>query len=203
MAIETVSAVAAVTPAIVEQELSMAEYAAQREAEMRGAKPTAKPAAVATDETTAAATDKTAAATEENVDGEQTTEDSATTENDEVEVEDTHPAKKSINKKFEKLTNRAKEAKAEAETQKAAAEKVAKEVDDLKAELERTKQEYADAAKAAIPVVKPAADDPVPVRTDFDDPDEYTAALSSHAARSAIRESAEASLQAAKDRERN
>ena len=147
---------------------SMEQYAARREAELRGEKPEpAKPAADEADEA------------------------------EEVEVSteaEAKPAKKGINKRFSELTEARDAAKAEAEAAKAqAAEAAAKATDAAKqaeaarAELEALKAQ-ADELLAKVPVVPPADEDPAPSRVEFDDPDAYAAAIAAHAAREQIRE---------------
>lgn len=201
MTIEAKSDTAAVTkPASVSGEPDMESYAAAR---MSGKKPEVKDetAAVTEEVKSAAATDATAAATEESQTDNKTTEASATTENEtEVEIEETHPAKQSINKKFAKLTNKAKEAEAQVLEANKALETERAKAAEMQAKIERYESEAAQAAKDAIPVVKPASEDPAPKRESFDDPDEYAVALSQHAAREAIRESTQAAQTAANER---
>jgi hypothetical protein len=203
MTIEAKSEIAAVTkPADVSGEPDMEAYAKAR---MSGVKPEVKAttAAVTNEDTSAATTDEksSADATGQVNTDEKTTEASATAEEDqEVDVEETHPAKKSINKKFAKLTNKAKESEALAlETQKALDTERARAAE-MQAKLERLEAEAAQASKDAIPVVKPAAEDPAPKRSDFDDPDEFAIELSQHAAREAIRQSTKAAQEAAEER---
>ncbi|MFZ2540161.1 MAG: hypothetical protein WAW75_00140, partial [Gallionella sp.] len=91
-------------------EPSMAEYAATREAELRGDKP-AKPA-VSTEAAPAAATDESAAATDQKADEGKTDEEIDPLS----QVDETHPAKKGIAKRMGELT-----AEREAEKAKATA----------------------------------------------------------------------------------
>jgi len=201
MTIEIKSAVAAVSkPADVSGEPDMEAYAASR-GKKQETKPEVK-AAVIDEVETAAATVNIAAATEEANTNEQTTEASATTEDEdeEVEVEETHPAKQSINKKFAKLTNKAKEAEAQVLEANKALETERAKAAEMQAKIERYESEAAQAAKDAIPFVKPAEEDPAPSRNDFDDPDEFAVALSQHAAREAIRQSTQAAQIAANER---
>ena len=190
---------------VTEGEESMAEYAARREAEMRGEKPPVKEtpaAAVATDEGAAATeAEKAAAAAAKPSDeeGKKKAEASAAEEDPDKLLEETHPAKKGISKRMGELTQKRKDAEE-------AAEQARQEAAAAKAEAERLTAELKAAKEAAerAPVVPKAEEDPAPDRDDFDDPDEYQAAYTSHAARQEIRkanEAAEAKVQAARDEE--
>lgn len=179
-------------------EETMQEYAARREAEMQGEKPSvASKTAAVTDEDPAAATDKSAAATHKTQAGDKTTAASAAEDDPEKLIEETHPAKKGISKRMGELTQARKVAEE-------AAEKARKEAADAKAEAERLQAELETARKAAeertAPVVPKAEEDPAPSRDDFDDPDEYQAALTGYAARVEIRKANEAATAAVKAR---
>lgn len=176
------------------QEETMEQYAARREAEMRGEKPQPKPAAVTTEEQSAAATEKPAAATTETKEGDKTTPAPATEEDEKPEtlIDEAHPAKKGIEKKFSKLTSARDKALAEAKAKADEAEAARKEAQEAKAEVERLKAEAAKAAETPPPVVPKPEDDPLPTRDKFDDPDEYQMALTAHAARQEIRKANEA-----------
>ncbi|HUX07408.1 MAG TPA: hypothetical protein VMX35_08850 [Acidobacteriota bacterium] len=178
-------------------EETMAQYAARREAEMRGEKPeVVKQAAPADEGKTAAATEKSAAATDETKDGEKKPADSATEDDPEKLIEEAHPAKKGISKRMGELASARKAAEAAAETAKQEAAAAKAEATRLAAELEQARQEAADRV-AAVPA---AEEDPAPSRDAFDDPDEYQAAYTAHAARQEIRKSNEAAAKAAKVR---
>lgn len=170
-----------------EQEETMEQYAARREAEMRGESPPA-PAAKPAEPKPAAATEKSAAATEKEQ-KEAKESAGAADEDPEKLIEETHPAKKGIAKRMGELATARKEAEAKAEA-------ALKEAADAKAEVERLK---AEATKT--PVVPDAKDDPAPSRTDFEDPDEYQAAYTAHAARQEIRKANEAATAADKKRQ--
>lgn len=192
--------VGVVTPAPAGEE-SMSEYGARREAEIRGVKyePKAKeePAAAIEQDPPAAATETkevTAAATEEIEDEGKTTPAPATEEDPEAQIEEAHPAKKGIQKRFSEMTAKQKELQTQADQHK-------REAEEARAEVERMKAEAAKAAETIIPVVAKAEDDPAPDREAFDDPDEYFAALTAHAARSEIRKATEAAVEAKAARE--
>src|SRR3954468_10887664 len=155
-------------------EPSMAEYAAMREAEIRGqAKPAlASPAVAVKTEEPAAATEvdetTTAAATEETEEEGTTTAESATEEDPDKAIEDAHPAKKGIQKRFSEMTARQKELQTKADEAMAATEAANQRAAQAEAEANRLRAE-AQAAQAAVPHVVEEADDPVPNRNDFDD----------------------------------
>jgi len=175
-------------------EPSMAEYAAAREAELRGDKP-AKP--VVTDDTkpAAAATDDSAAATD------MTSDDKGTTDEDPLtQIEETHVAKKGIAKRMGELTAEREAEKAKAVAALAEAEKAKQEAKEAQEELAKIKQD-AEARAAAIPVVPKIEEDLVPDRDNFDDPDEFAGALAAHAARAEIRKANEAAIAAEKTRQ--
>lgn len=171
-------------------ELDMIDYAAKRN---RGERIVLEPAkkaeaaATETNETAAAAAteeESEAAAAVEVEEGSTTTEESATADDQQGEVEEKPKAKKGIDKRFSELTKAKKEAEARAE-------QAQKELDQKTAEINRLQAIAAEAARSAVPVVKSSEDDPVPNRNDFDDPDQYTSALSAHASRSEIRKANE------------
>ena len=170
-----------------QNEPSMAEYAARRDAEARGETVVTDKTAAATDETaaatdeTAAATDETAAATDEG-DDKKSQASSRTDEELLAEISDETPAKKGINERFSKLSNERKEAIAAAEAAKAETAKAKAEAEEAKKETERLKQE-AEAARAAAASLPDAKDDVKPDRDNFDDPDEFAIALAAYAAR--------------------
>jgi len=180
-------------------EETMQQYAARREAEMRGDKPpeVVKPAAPADEAKPAAATDKPAAATDESKPGEKKPAESAPEDDPEKLIEETHPAKKGISKRMGELASARKAAEAAAETAKQEAATAKAEATRLAAELETARQEAADRL-AAIPK---AEEDPAPSRDQFEDPDEYQAAYTAHAARQEIRKSNEGAAKAAKARQ--
>jgi hypothetical protein len=163
-----------------EGEETMEQYAARREAEIRGEKP-AEPKPREAEP--AAATDKPAAATDEPKPGE---EDPSNL------IEEKHPAKKGVSKRFSELTEQRK-------TAEAAAAKAKEEAAAAKAETERLTRELEE-QRAKAPVVPDEAQDPAPGREDYDDPDAYQEALTAHAARKEIRKANEAA--AAKEAER-
>lgn len=181
-------------------EETMEQYAARREAEMRGEAPPERdtPAAATDDTKTAAATDKPAAATDDAAPGDKTTPAPATEEDENPEklIEETHKAKKGIEKKFSKLTSARDTALAEAATAKQEAATAKAEAERLAAELETARK----AAEKPAPVVPAAEEDPAPNRNDFEDPDAYQAALTGHAARQEIRKSNEAAEAKARER---
>jgi|SRR5882672_1139952 len=187
MTIETVSAVAEVAkPTAVNAEPSMAEYAAMRHAEMRGEKPETQPKAAAIEpEVKVEATEETTAAETKTDDEGKMTSESANEEDTSETIEEAHPAKKGIQKRFSEMTAKQKAIQAEADQYKL-------EVEEARAEVDRLKAEAVKAAEVIIPVVPKVEDDPTPNRNDFDDPDEYVAALSAHTTRSEIRKSNEA-----------
>lgn len=174
-------------------EPSMAEYAAAENARLRGEEPVQKQAAAVTKDDTAAATEETtstAAATGDDQEDGKSPPESATGDDEapDAQVEDAHPAKKGIQKRFSDMTAKQKELQALADARQTEVDAAKQEALAAKAELDRLKQEAAAAAQAAIPVVPEVADDPAPQRDTFDDPDEYVAAISAHAARQALRE---------------
>lgn len=164
-------------------EPSMAEYAARREAEIRGENFDEKKAAATETEKTAEATDKSAVSTEEQDEVSKKTTESATEEKPEK-------AKKGQDKRIDELTFQREEAKREAEKAKQEA-KAAQE------ELARLRQE-AEARAAAVPKVE---DDPAPNRDNFDDPDAYDLAVAQFAARQELRKANEQAAAEAKKRE--
>jgi hypothetical protein len=166
-------------------EESMAEYGARREAELRGEeyKPVSKAAAVKT-ESSNVATDSTAATDhDEVVDGENISE-SATEEGAEGKQS---KGKKGLDKRFAELTAARENAQREADQAKSEADKVRAEMEELRAKL-------AKADEVPIPLVPKLEDDPAPNRSDFDDPDEYTSALSAHSTRSELRKANQAAI---------
>ena len=175
-------------------EPSMAEYATQRENEMRGV--TAEKAEATDASKSAAATDDKSAAATPGDDAEgKTTTASAPVEDAEIEaLEAVHPAKKGIQKRFSEMTAKQKELQAAADAAKA-------EADEAKAELQRVREEANKRAADAIPKVLNAEDDQMPSRADYDDPDEFVAALSAHTSRAEIRKANEAALAAIQERE--
>ncbi len=199
MTIETVSAVAAVAkPEAVNAEPSMAEYAAKREAEMRGDthEPQVEEAAAEAVVDPAAATEseeESAVATDDNEDSGRTTTESATEEDADVQIEDDHPKKKGIQKRFSEMTAKQKATQDLADQHKREADEARAQLAEMKAAAEKA---AAERAEAVIPVVPKIEDDPVPNRDAFDDPDEYVAALSAHTTRSEIRKANEAAHQA-------
>ena len=162
-------------------EPSMAEYAAMREAEMRGE----KPAEVIEPEKPAAATE-TAAATEDIKPEDKTATESAPEEDEhpEKKIEEAHPARKGIEKKFSKLTSARDKAIAEAESAR-------KEAAEARAEVERARSELEAARKAVeekpLPVVPKAEEDLAPNREEFNDPDEFDNARAAWNARQELR----------------
>lgn len=190
------------TTAAAPAELPMEEYAA---AVLRGGNPvkTVTPAAAsetkAQDDSTDGQVDQAAASSDANEDAGNPPTVSVTEEDLESQIEEAHPAKKGIQKRFSEMTAKQKElqAKADAATQEAAAAKA--EVEKLRADAERARAD-AEKALAAVPVVKPEAEDPAPQRVDYDDPDEFTAAISAHATRQEIRKSSQAAQEAAQAR---
>ena len=171
-------------------EPSMAEYAALREAEMRGEKVEVKADA----STPAAATEEPAAATE------QKTEVLTVDETDPLtQVEEAHPAKKGIAKRMGELTAEREAEKAIAAIARAEADKARQEAEDARAELAKLKQE-SEAALALIPAVPKAEEDPLPDRDNFDDPDEYNLAIAQFAARQELRKANESAIAAQKAR---
>jgi hypothetical protein len=180
----------------------MEEYAA---AVLRGENPTqAKPAAASGATDTAAATDEDAisdvAATDDVEDEGKTATESAT-EGDQVEFEEAHPAKKGINKRFSELTAEKKALQAAADEAKAATEAANQRAARAEAEFARLTAE-AEKAQATVPVVVDAKDDPAPNRNEYDDPDEFTAAISAHATRQELRRASAAAQEAAAERAR-
>lgn len=195
----------AAAPANPAAEPSMAEYAAQREAEIRGEKPAKVPPAVAagpTEDAVATETeDQSAAATteEEGTEGE-TTSEAATEEG--TATEDAPAAgkgNKGINKRFSEMTAEKKELQAKLDQSTAEATAAKQLAEQATAEANRLRI-LAEQAQAAIPQVAAEKDDPAPVQADFDDPDAYVVALSAHAARKAIREATAAANEAAQAR---
>jgi hypothetical protein len=184
-------------------EPSMEEYAAMRMAEMRGEKPAQATAAAADATPPAAATedqndDQAAAATDEDdVDGKTTTE--SATEDETDEEQQPKGSKKGINKRFSELTAEKKAALAAAEQAKAEAEAARREAEQARQEAERLRLE-AERAQNAIPKVPEEADDPKPNRMDFEDPDEYAAALAAHTARAEVRKAEKSAREAAEAR---
>ena len=182
-----------------EHEETMAEYAARREAEMRGEKPQVKQTVVVepTAEEAAAAEAKKAdeAAAAEKAAADKKAEAAKAEEHPEELIDEAHPAKKGISKRMGELTAARKTAEDEAAAAK-------KEAAEAKAEAERVKAELEAAKKAAEerPVVPKVEDDPAPTRDAFDDPDEYQAAYTAHAARQEIRKANEAAETQAKTR---
>lgn len=173
-------------------EPSMAEYAEIAHAQMRGEAPAKKAAAVepAKDEdaTDGDATQAAADTAKAKDDGKTTSESATEDEAPDALVEEAHPAKKGIQKRFSQMTEKQKELQALADARQVEVDTAKQEALAAKAELDQLKQKAAEAAQAAIPVVPEVADDPAPRRDDFDDPDEFVAAISSHSARQAIRE---------------
>lgn len=172
-------------------EETMEQYATRREAEMRGDKPpeVVKQAVPADEAKPAAATEKSAAATDESKPGEKKPAESATEDDTVKLIEEAHPAKKGISKRMGELAQARKDAEAATETAK-------QEAADAKAEAARLAAELETARRAAeekpAPFVPAVEEDPVPSRDNFDDPDEYQAAYTAHAARNEIRKSNEA-----------
>ncbi len=167
---------------------SMLEYAARREAEIRGEAPPKKateteekPAAV---DTAAATGEKPAAATEKPQTGEVSPED---------ELEDSHPKKDSIKKRFADITAEKKAAQKKAEEQEAEAKKAAEKLAEVTAELERVKKVQEEAAAANVP--KPE-DDPEPARDKFEDPDEFLVAKTAWTTREELRKANKAASDA-------
>mgnify|MGYP001564356246 CR=1 FL=1 len=118
--------------------------------------------------------------------------ESATEDDPETLIEESHPAKKGINKRFSELTKEKKDLQALADARQAEADAAKREAEQAKAEVVRIQAEAAEAAKASKPVVANAEDDPAPQRADFTDPDDYVIAASAHAARSELRKANEA-----------
>jgi hypothetical protein len=178
------------------EDMSVAQYAEKIAAEARG-ETYVPPAAAATTKDTAAAQDEktAAAATDETVVVDKTKVDaSATADEDEDEhpeqaLEETHKARKGIEKKFSKLTSARDKALAEAVTKAAEAAESKKVADAATAEVARLKAEAeALAAKAiVIPDVPKIEDDPAPSREAFDDPDKYEQEVIAHTSRQEIR----------------
>ena len=166
----------------------MAEYAKMR---AEGKEVEIKPAAAVESTSTAAATDdKSAAVTEaESTEGKTTTE-SATEVDPGAQIEETHPAKKGIQKRFSDLTAEKKAAQAEAAEAKRLADEAKAETAALRAQFEEAQAKAAKLAEA-VPTVAKAEDDPAPERVAFDDPDAYAAAVAGHAARAEIRKADE------------
>lgn len=174
-------------------EPSMAEYAEIAHAQMRGEASPAKKAAAVDPAKNVEATDgdatQAAAVTVKAQDDGKNPSDSATEDaSPDAEVEDAHPAKKGIQQRFSQMTAKQKELQALADARQVEVDTAKQEALAAKAELDQLKQKAAEAAQAAIPVVPEVADDPAPRRDDFDDPDEFVEAISSHAARQAIRD---------------
>lgn len=167
-------------------EPSMNDYAKIRAAQDSG-EVKAKPAA---------ATDKPAAAAEVSDDK------PATPPTDEellAQISDDTPVKKGINERMSALANGRKTAEAAAEASKAEAAKAKQEAEATKQELDKFKAEAkskADAEAATLAAAVQAKDDIKPNRDDFEDPDEYAAAIATHAARQELRKSQEATLEA-------
>lgn len=183
MTVEIKSDVAEIAkPADTQGEPEMLEYARRREA----GEPVVTAEATEPDDN-AASTDN-AEATEGTEDGSKTTTEEATegdgtTQTKPVEKSAKGKSKEGIQQRFDELTKQREEAKAEAARQQRNAEQA-------RAEVDRLRVIAAEAQKAAIPTVVSAADDPQPVRANYDDPDEFTAALSAHTTRQEIRKAA-------------
>lgn len=169
--------------------MSVEEYAAAREAEAKGEKPVHKSAAAVDSTAAAGAAEDSAASTEgDQVDGKTASE--SATEDDQATQETQAPkGKKGIEKRFSELTAEKKAAEALAAQRAAEVEAAKREAEQAKAEAERLRLE-AERAQNAIPQVPNAEDDPAPNRMDYDDPDEYAAALSAHVARQEVRKAA-------------
>ena len=180
--------------ALAPKEETMAEYAARREAEMRGEKPAPKVAPVDGDEAAkaaAAAKDKEEADAAATAKAAEEAKKKAEAEAAAL-AEDTDPVK---------LKAARDQAKADAAAKALEAEEAKKRAEAAQAEAERLKAE-AEARAAERPVVPKAEDDPAPDRDQFDDPDQYEAAMRSHAARAEIRKANEAAdAEAKKGRE--
>lgn len=182
-------------------ELPMEEYAA---AVLRGEKPVKVIKAAASEKVeeevaTDGQEDQAAASTESTKDAGTTTTASATEEDPEQQIEEAHPAKKGIQKRFSEMTAKQKELQAQADDAKAATEAANRRADEAIAEATRLRAE-AEKAQATVPKVVDAAQDPAPVREEFDDPDEYTVALSAYATRQELRKSSQAAQEAAAER---
>ena len=179
---------------------TMAEYiAAKNEAKESGTSIESvlkeKAAVIAKDEPAAAV--KTEATDEIEVDDKKTTEPA--TEDDPIaKIEETHAAKKGVEKRFGELTAQREAAKAEAEAAKSEAVRLKAEMEQLRAQSEEVRRQ---AEAIVIPVVPSAEDDPVPNRDLFDDPDNYSAAIAGHAAREAIREGNKSALAVQQERQ--
>ncbi len=180
----------------VAAEPSMAEYAKLR---AEGKEVEIKPAAAVESTSAAAATESTsAAATEaESAEG-KTTTDSATEVDPEAQIEETHPAKKGIQKRFSDLTAEKKAAQAEAAEAKRLADEARAVAAALRAQFEEVQAKAAKLADAA-PTVASAEEDPAPDRAAFEDPDAYAAAVAGHAARAEIRKANERAAAARKE----
>lgn len=177
-------------------ELPMAEYAA---AIQSGKSPIVEaPAAATTEGESAAATDENSAAATEMTDAEgQNATESATEDDPEKLIEESHPAKRSINKRLSELAKEKKDAIALADQRQAEVDAAKREAEQARAEVERMRAEAVEAANAAKPVVPSMEDDPFPKREDFADPDDYVIAASAHATRTEIRKANAASEAAA------
>lgn len=188
-------------------EPSMAEYAANLEAELYGkAKPRASTAAAADATPPAAATDdddhvddQSAAATDDDATDGKTTTESATEDGEGNTEDQQSKGKKGINKRFSEMTAKQKELQALADKNAAEAAEAKRQAEEARAEAERLRLE-AERAQAAIPQVPSAEEDPVPNRAEFDDPDDYAAAIAAHTARQELRRAALASKEAAEAR---
>ncbi len=189
------------TTAAAPAELPMEEYAA---AVLRGENPIKVAPAAASETTTQDdSTDdqqgQAAASEGAEVDASKTTTDPAPEVDPETQIEEAHTAKKGIQKRFSEMTAKQKELQAKLDAEAQAASVIKAEAEQLRAEVARLSAE-AEKAQAAVPSVIPEAEDPAPHRNDYDDPDEFTAAISAHAARSELRKSAMAAKEAAEAR---
>lgn len=205
MATENTGTTVAIAPtAAPAAEPSMAEYAAAREAEIRGkAKPAlAAPAVAPEPKEPAAATEEevpAAAATGEKEEEGEPTAATATDGEPDAEIEEAHPAKKGIQKRFSEMTAKQKELQAQADTAKAATDAANQRAADAEARANRL-QEEAEVAQAAVPHVVEEADDPKPNPAEFEDPDAYVAAISAHATRQELRRANQAAKDLASER---
>ena len=179
----TAAVVTPAVPPVIPVEPSMAEYAAQREAEDRGEKIVVVVPASTTAAEPAAATESTSAA----VTATSAAEPAATSAaiEPESELEEAHPAKKGINKRFGELTQARDKALAEATAARAEAERVASEAAVARAEVERLTALVA--VTPPTPIVPTVEEDPLPTREAFEDPEVYAAAVAAYAARGEIR----------------
>lgn len=180
-------------------ELPMAEYAAAVNSGKNPIVSAAAPAPTPTAESTEGEIHAAESTEDEGTEGKTPTA-SATEDDPEKLIEESHPAKKGINKRFSELTKEKKGLQALADARQAEVDTAKREAEQAKEDLERMRADAEKAAQAAIPLVAKVEDDPKPSRDDFSDPDEYVIAASAYAAREELRKANVAASEAAQAR---